>query len=598
MRVGFLIAFILAIPLALQITPLEILKLKTFDYLVPKKEPSGYFTILDITEEDVQAEGGWPIPRSRLAEINDTLLQNGALGVGWVLSFVDKDRTGGDQDFVKSLTTQNPLLVATFQYENQIYPEPTGTVILGDPAPGISLQGYLPNIPEIAAVVDEGMVSAPVDVDNLVRRLPLLFSIPDGWVPAFGTQVLKALVGADTYVIKTNEYGLEEIRVRGLPPVKVDSLGRKWVSWVETPTTTIKEMDVANKFVFVGVTAKGVMPQVATPVGLLEPHKIQAALAESILIEDSPYIPDWHLAAEILILGIFVLLIWLTTNYFGVRNGLISFIGLFSLTGFLGAQMAFRGILLDFSYTLVAEFITGAVSFYLNYQKQYKLRQQIKKQFEHYLDPRQVKRLQDNPDLLKLGGERRYCTFLFTDVRGFTALSEKLEPEEVTKIMNKALTIQTECVQANGGMVDKFIGDACMAIFNAPLDQKEHEVAAITCARQMVRKIKEADLGVMIGVGVNTGDAVVGNMGSDTRFDFSAIGDAVNQAARLESATKEVGVDILIGHTTALRWPGMCEFVKEISVKGKSKPLKVYTTGLPAIRSANSIRSGDKPTPS
>ena len=136
MRVGFLIAFILAIPLALQITPLEVLKLKTFDYLVPKKEPSGYFTILDITEEDVQAEGGWPIPRSRLAEINDTLLQNGALGVGWVLSFVDKDRTGGDQDFLKSLTTHNPLLVATFQYDNQIYPEPTGTVILGDPAPG------------------------------------------------------------------------------------------------------------------------------------------------------------------------------------------------------------------------------------------------------------------------------------------------------------------------------------------------------------------------------------------------------------------------------------------------------------------------------
>ena len=115
MRLGFLIAFILAIPLALQITPLEILKLKTFDYLVPKKEPSGYFTILDITEEDVQAEGGWPIPRSRLAEINDTLLQNGALGVGWVLSFVDKDRTGGDQDFLKSLLQtvkiQMPMIV-------------------------------------------------------------------------------------------------------------------------------------------------------------------------------------------------------------------------------------------------------------------------------------------------------------------------------------------------------------------------------------------------------------------------------------------------------------------------------------------------------
>ena len=218
--------------------------------------------------------------------------------------------------------------------------------------------------------------------------------------------------------------------------------------------------------------------------------------------------------------------------------------------------------------------------FWLRFGEQYKLRQQIKKQFEHYLDPRQVARLQNNPELLKLGGERRTCTFLFTDVRGFTNLSEKLEPEEVTDIMNKALTVQVTCIQAHGGMVDKFIGDACMAIFNSPLNLDEHEKRAGACAQDMRTAIKalqkELPEPVAIGIGVNTGPAVVGNMGSDSRFDYSAIGDAVNTAARLESATKEAGVDILIGECTASKIPE-AYLHDTIKVKGKAKALKVYT---------------------
>ena len=209
------------------------------------------------------------------------------------------------------------------------------------------------------------------------------------------------------------------------------------------------------------------------------------------------------------------------------------------------------------------------------------MRLQIKKQFEHYLDPRQVKQLQNNPDLLKLGGEKKYATFLFTDVRGFTSLSEKLEPEEVTEIMNKALTAQVECVQRNGGMVDKFIGDACMAIFNAPMDLEDHEEKAVKTAIEMQEAIKELNKElpreIAIGVGTQSGYAVIGNMGSSTRFDYSAIGDAVNTAARLESATKEAGVDILIGEKTAQSVNYKLKSLKAIKVKGKTKALKIYT---------------------
>ena len=574
------ILIILSLPLVFQSTPTEILKLKIFDAFVTTPEPSGNFVILNITEEDVAEEGGWPFPRRRLAQLQVDLINEGAIGVGWVMSFPQADRMGGDDIFAQTLSYA-PSVLSVFESPNGKYPQTTGTVILGKEVQGYVSPGVVENILSLRESAAQGISTAPVDIDQLVRRIPLLVKTPDGYASSFGTEVLKTLTGAKTYIIKTNDNGIEEISVKGIPPVKVDSLGRKWISWVDTPQTDLKEMNVAGKFVFVGVTANGVMPQLATPVGLLEPHKIQAALSESILVQNSPYISDFALALEILIFGIFVSLTWLVINYLGVTKGVSLAIILLLTTGFTGAYSIQKGYLIDFSWTFISQFITGAIAFYINFRKQFKLRQLIKKQFEHYLDPRQVKQLQKNPDLLKLGGEKRYATFLFTDVRGFTSLSEKIEPEEVTEIMNKALTVQVECVQKNGGMVDKFIGDACMAIFSAPLDLENHEDKAVKTAIEMQDRIKELNKElsheIAIGVGVNTGTAVVGNMGSDTRFDFSAIGDCVNIAARLESGTKEAGVDILIGEETAKNCSFELKSLEAIKVKGKEKSLNVYT---------------------
>ena len=571
------ILIILGLPLVFQSTPTEILKLKVFDALVKTPEPSGYFTILNITEEDIGNEGGWPIPRKRLGNIHAELIEKGAIGVGWVVSFPHPDRFGGDVFFAESLRYGTSIL-ASFEYPNQIYPKTVGTVIKGPDVGGMLSEGVVQNTYNLRTnYIQEGISAAPIDVDNLVRRIPLLLKTPDGYVSSFGIEVLKSLVGAKTYIITTNDLGIQEISVRGLPPIKTDSLGRKWISWVDTPQTNLKEMDVAGKFVFLGITAPGIMPQIATPVGLREPHKIQAALSESILIEKSPRIPDWSLAAEILIFGIFVSLTWLAINYLNIVNGLGIVVILLFTTSLSGAFSIQKGVLIDFSWTFISQIITSTIAFYFNYQKQYKLRQQIKKQFEHYLDPRQVKQLQDNPELLKLGGEKRYCTFLFTDVRGFTSLSERLEPEEVTEIMNKTLTIQANAVQEFGGMVDKYIGDAMMAIFSAPIDLDEHENKAIQAGKKIQQDMAKANLGIEIGIGINTGNAIVGNMGSDTRFDYTAIGDPVNTAARLESATKEVGVDILIGKETAKNCNFELKLLEPITVKGKQKPLCIYT---------------------
>ena len=571
----------LSLPLLFQSTPTEILKLKTFDALVKQQEPSGNFVILNITEEDVANMGGWPFPRRILAEIQVDLINKGAMGVGWVISFPQFDRMGGDEVFAQTLNYA-PSVLAMFENSSGNYPNPTGTVIIGNKAQGLVSQGVVENIDVLAQNSLQGLAIAPTDVDQLVRRIPLLVSTPnEDWIPSFGTQIYKALFNVKTYIIKTNDNGVEEISIRGIPPVKTDSLGRKWISWVETPQTTLEEMNVSGKGVFIGVTANGVMPQVATPVGLLEPHKIQAALAESILIQDSPYIPDWSLAVELTIFVVFIVGVWFVIHNTGMTLGIVLYLIKTFVVGCLGFWMIQKGLLVDVTWTLIAGFITGATAFYLRFREQFKLRLQIKKQFEHYLDPRQVKRLQDNPELLKLGGERRVCTFLFTDVRGFTSLSEKLEPEEVTDIMNKALTVQVECIQRNSGMVDKFIGDAAMAIFGAPLDLKNHEELAVKTAIEMQSAIKELNKElphkIEIGVGVNTGEAVIANVGSETRFDYSAIGDAVNTAARLESATKDVGVNILIGEKTKQSVNYKLKSLKPIKVKGKAKALKIYT---------------------
>tara|TARA_R100000995_G_scaffold37579_2_gene17322 strand:+ start:708 stop:2471 length:1764 start_codon:yes stop_codon:yes gene_type:complete len=561
----------------------EILKLKTFDSLVPDKQPSENFVILNITEDDIANEGGYPLSRQTLAQIQINLLRQGALGVGWVIAFPQPDRFGGDFEFSEALSF-SPSVLAMFEGKGK-YPPTTGTVILGEDTGGMMATGVIQNIELFKRSAQQGLAVARTDADNLIRRLPLLMRTPDGWTPAYGTEVLKVLAGADTYVIKTNDNGLEQIRVRGLPPVDVDSLGRKWISWVDTPQTNLAEMDVENKFVFVGFTAKGIMPQLATPVGLLEPHKIQAALAESILIQDSPYIPDYALALEILIFLFSAVFVWLVLNVFGITWGVSFFALVFVSTAFYGVFTIQKGILIDVTWALISQFIIASVAFYLRFREQYKLRQQIKKQFEHYLDPRQVKELQKNPSLLKLGGEKRYATFLFTDVRGFTSMSESLEPEEVTYIMNKALTAQQSAVQKHGGMVDKYIGDAMMAIFNAPIDQEYHENKAIDCAVDIQRNMESLNIELMdrgipavaIGIGINTGYAVVGNMGSESRFDYTAIGDAVNIGARLESGTKEAGVDVLIGYNTAIKSDYELTLLEPLQVKGKEKPLDVYT---------------------
>jgi len=577
---------ILSLPILYEFKIYEILKLKTFDILIPEQQSSGYFTVLNITDDDINREGGYPLSRQRLSEINAQVIKKGAIGVGWVVTFPNKGRlsVNGDKAFADSLS-QIPSVLAMFENDKGIYPKTTGTVILGEDVGGTLATGVTQNIPILASSTNQGIAVARPEVDSLVRRIPLLLRTPDGFVPAFGTEVLKILAGADTYVIKTNDNGLEEIRVRGLPAVPVDSLGRKWISFVNTPHTDLLEMDVKDKFVFIGFTAKGIMPQLSTPIGYLEPHKIQAALAESILIENSPYIPDWSLAVEILIFSITSVLAWYLINIFGITLGILLTSLLFLFTASSGYYLIQQGLLIDVTWALISQFITASTAFYLRFREQYKLREQIKGQFGKYLDPRMVKKLQDNPELCQVNGKRVDCSIIFTDLRGFTSLSESVEPEMVTYIMNAVLDVQVQAVNKFEGVTDKFIGDAGMFHWNSIIPQEDHHTLALQAAQEIEKNIDQLNIKfkqegiseIAIGIGVNSGVCIAGNFGATDRFAFSLIGDPCNVAARLESSTKIAGVGVLIGEETAKNVDFKLQLLEPIEVKGKAKPLQVYT---------------------
>jgi len=573
----------LALPLLMQLTPLEILKLKTFDAFVKEQDPTGNFVILDITEADIEKEGGWPLPRRRLAEIQVDLLNAGSFSQAWALTFPQPDRLGGDEAFAEALS-YGPSVLAMFESDTGNYPPTVGTVILGeDTGGGYEARGVVENIDILKTNASQGVASAPTDVDGLVRQYPLLLRTETGFAPSMALEILKQLTNQDTYIINMTD---GEIRIPSLQPISVDSAHRKWISYVDTPVITLDDLSGAkDKITIIGTSGGGIMPQVPTSKGLMYPHYLQAAVAESILIEDSPRIPEWHLGAELAIFMLLALMSWFLTQKLSMSVGLIYFgISASSVAAF-GYYTIQDGLLLDVTWSLISQFIIGSTSYYLKYREEYILRQQIKKQFEHYLDKRQVQQLQDNPDLLQLGGSRRYITVLFTDVRGFTSMSESMSAEDVTYIMNRALTAQVEAVKKYGGMVDKFIGDALMAVFSAPLDLENHESKAIECAIQMQKNMEDLNIEleeeglppVTISVGINSGEAIVGNMGSDTRFDYTCIGSPVNEAARLESSCKEVGVDLIIGRTTALKSDYTLKELDPIKVKGVGRPLVIYT---------------------
>jgi adenylate cyclase len=403
--------------------------------------------------------------------------------------------------------------------------------------------------------------------------------------------MLRVAAGDSSYQAKINQTGVEALRIPSFETIKTDEYGRTFINPnYQFPSYEIGEDPLpvlSGKIVIVGVTAAGISNPVATPSGAQHPHQLQASILETLINGDSVSVPNWSAIADLAaFLGLALALIILSRFRFSIIYIAVLLGGYFYLPVYLFAS---KGILFDVTFNVFAIALIYIHIFTAKYISEYLQKQQIKKQFGTYLSPDLVAQLQRQPELLTLGGDSRELSIMFTDVRGFTTISEHYgeDVQGLTKIMNRYMTVMTRAILENKGTLDKYIGDAQMAFWNAPLDNNKHAVDAVRTAFQMLKDletfnedIKEEGIPAFgMGLGINTATVVVGNMGSDQRFDYTCLGDGVNLAARLEGQSKPYGVKLVLGPQTAESVGDVYQVVELdlIAVKGKTEPARIYT---------------------
>ena len=581
---------------------IEQLRLNTFDQYIKTLEntKSEQIVLLDIGEGSLEQLGQYPFPRHTYAEIIRDLRNSNAGMIGFTIMFPEPDRFGGDEVFASWIKDNGILLAQDADADGRSEKAPyVGTAIFGTGEPldwVIKYDGLVTNISQIEqGAWGVGLINAMPEIDNVTRRIPLLSQVNEELYPSFALETIRVLNDKPSYTVKVNDAGIEEIILRPFR-ITTDPNGSIWLNTnIEFDTYQYRVdalPDLQGKTVIIGLTAKGLGAQIPTPMGLIPAHRLQANAIQTIIDDTSISRPLYMDFMEIAVTLIGSLLIVLAVYYLPIWASLVVF---FSIVATAATSVYYVwyewGILLDLSFQLILYIISFTSAGFNNFYKQFMLRQQIKKQFETYLDPRQVMLLQKDPSLLKLGGERKEMTFMFMDIVGFTPISEhyknKNDPEGLVEIINNYLDRMTKIILKNDGTIDKYMGDCIMAFWNAPLPCENHADLAVQtgieileAADELIKELEEKGLPrIDVGIGINTGDCIVGNMGSESRFDYSVIGDAVNLGARLEGQTRNYdGVRMLLGPASAGQCKsGLLTRIDSIKVKGKSETVDIYT---------------------
>lgn len=580
-------------------------KLKGFDYQLQNETiyQDENLIYLTLGEASIEQNGQWPWPRDKLAQLILELRQNGAGVIVLPILFSEADRFSKDQEFMEMLYQNGVVIAQTGSIQKSTTGIPRGVSMVGGNADAannlFTYPGMLGPLDSLAEVVDGvGVISTAPEVDGVVRRVPLLINVQGDLYPNIAIETLRVMMGVDSYQMKTTPYGIHSVRVKGFPInrgiIKTDDRGRLFLRWnTQIPSIDYTKESLASiegKTVIVGLTAEGLGNPIATPLGEKYPHEIIGSTLSTIILGETVERPMWadlYELAGIFAIGIILVLVVAFAPYWFSSVFILGLVG--GIAYGVGYAFETRLWLIDATMPILTVLVVGFHSVFNRFVKEFMLKQQIKKQFEHYLAPAMVKKLQKNPDLLKLGGDTRKLTLLFCDIRGFTPISEqfKTNPQGLTSLINRFLTPMTDLIMKNDGTIDKYMGDCIMAFWNAPLDVEQQADKAVETSLQMFRDLKvlntqltkEDLLPINIGIGLNTGDVVVGNMGSDQRFDYSCLGDAVNLAARLEGQTKGYGVKILFGQETANSLTDRYTILEldDIAVKGKTEPVKIYT---------------------
>ena len=571
--------------------------------------------LLDIGEATLAVEGQFPFSRDRYARIiSDIINANGGV-TSFTILFPEADRFGQDAVFASWASEPSAIVLAAKSSNQGLTEESRRPNIVvsgnGDPKRFIDeYPGIVTNIPALESVVRGiGMVNPSLEVDGLTRRIPLVVQANDKLYPSLPLESIRAINNTKGYTIKVDkDTGIDSMYIHPRE-FKTNSDGSVWINWnikmdrYEWMKDSLP--DLQGKTVIVGVTAEGVENPIPTPAGLQYAHQVQGAVLATLLTQNygsssammiaRPMWADlfeWGSLILISLVMIVVIYRWPL-----IVSGCATIVSLIS--GWFASAFVFDGsmYLLDWTFTTIVFIILALHAYGNNFIIQFMLRQQIKKQFETYLDPKQVYLLQKNPELLRLGGDRKEMSFLFMDICGFTPISEHYknnnDPEGLVELVNEFLDAMTKIILNNGGTIDKYMGDCIMAFWNAPLPCDNHAEMAVKSSIEIEAKTNELKEvyksrglpDINVGTGVNTGDCIVGNMGSESRFDYSVIGDAVNLAARLEAtAARHEYVDYktIISSYTQEQLPDeyKCEEIGKIKVKGKEELITIYSPRL------------------
>ena len=573
----------------------ESVRLRYFDTLITSKESTvnNIYTV-NIDEEALDKYGQWPLPRTEYARIVRDLYQRGAGLVVLNVLMPERDRSGGDSALGQTLKEFPVILSNVPSDKTKNTPRNPGVSIIHSEFADriIQYSGIIANIPQLennAAGV--GTVNTLPEVDGVNRRIPLIASVDGKLYPSLSIEVLRVAAGDPSFQVKLSELGVDKMRIPKFGPIATDNLGRIWIDYSQSSKSvslTNLPADFAGAVVIVGPTANGLSNPIPTSKGAMFPHEVQASVIGTMFNGVTIQRPDYADGVELIVIftaGI-VLLFLTRWTYVG-----LGFVVLLSIGSVFASHYLYNSHLWLFDITA---FVSGIVlvslhAYGVKFVSEFLQKQQIKKQFGTYLSPAMVEKLQQNPELLKLGGESRELSIMFTDVRGFTSISEHYgkDVQGLTSIMNRYMTAMTAKILEHQGTLDKYIGDAQMAFWNAPLDDPRHAHNAVRTALAMLGSLDEFNMEVAkegipafgMGLGINTDTVVVGNMGSVQRFDYTCLGDGVNLASRLEGQSKPYGVRIVIGPVTNQRIKDEY-FTLEldcIAVKGKTEGVNIYT---------------------
>ncbi len=620
--------------------PVEELRDRTFDsfqLLKPRVKAARPVTIVDIDEKSLAKLGQWPWPRTSLADLIINLTNLGAVAIAFDVVFSEPDRLNPNaaagtmryldeatRSKLRGLPSNDQILADAIRRSRVVLGETgLGTVMSGfnkdlpltgfatlggDAEPFLfKFPGLLRNIPILEqAAAGRGLFTIKTERDGIIRRVPMVLEAQGAMMPSLSLEILRVITSTPTLLIKSDKAGIKSVAVRGLD-IPTDRNAQIWIHFApEDPSIYVSASDVLDgsvpldkikgKLVLIGTSAVGLNDIKTTPVSSVMPGvEVHAQVLESVLSGDELSRPSAMIVAELLaalILGL-VIIIFLPN----LGPVMLVVVGALFASLLAGASWYFytrHRLLIDFTYPLLSTTAIYLTLIFSSFVREQAQRRQIRSAFSQYLSPALVEQLAHSPEKLVLGGEEREMTVMFSDVRGFTTISEsyKRDPQGLTALMNRFLTPLTNAILARKGTIDKYMGDAIMAFWNAPLDDAQHEINACEAAVDMLERIDELNRQrelearqgghvyspLNVGVGLNTGTCVVGNMGSDLRFDYSVLGDSVNLASRLEGQSKQYGFPIIIGSKTALAVKDRFAILELdfIMVKGKQEPEVIY----------------------